>query len=314
MYRKILLTAMMAVLLVGTNSYASEKLPFEDWVAQLKKDAVMAGVSKEVVAKVGERLSYIPNVYNVDAKARHKIWVDNSTIDMGNQMAKDYAPLLKELRTQFGVPEHVVLAVWGVETSYGKQQGSFYIPSVLASMSYEDDKKGFYRSQLLNLMTIVQEEYISTDRLLGGSDGEMGQPHFLPSTFLRYAVDYNSDGKRDIWDSEIDSLASIANYLAALGWNEKYTWGREVQLPEGFNSERYEKNTMLLKEWSLLGISSLGGKPLPDVQLNAKLVVAGMQGNRAFLVYDNFQRLLSWKGDDNVAIKIGLLADAIHIP
>lgn len=234
-----------------------------------------------------------------------------------------YSVVLTKVEAAYGVPSTVITAVWGLESNYGVFTGTYNTIRALATLAY-DGRRALFRKELLDALTILDQGDVPIQRLKGSWAGAMGQPQFMPSTFLGHAVDFDGDGRRDIWSSVPDVLASMANYLKSTGWNGEERWGREVALSagtiarvdravpmrtEGCRARRELSVPIPLTRWGELGVTLPGGKPLPAVALDASLVRGR---KRHFLVYGNYEALLDYNCSNAYAISVGLLADRIR--
>jgi membrane-bound lytic murein transglycosylase B len=211
------------------------------------------------------------------------------------------------------VQPRFIVALWGIETSYGSYTGDFSVIAALATLAYEGRRAAFFRQELLQALRIIDQGDITADRMIGSWAGAMGQSQFMPSSYVAHAVDYDGDGRRDIWGSLPDVFASIAKYLAAAGWNDRHTWGREVRLPGDLAGELAGLEvTKPLPEWQGLGIRRAGGEDLPMVALDASLVRTDDGQGPAYLVYRNFRVLMAWNRSTYFALTVGQLADLIR--
>ncbi len=206
-----------------------------------------------------------------------------------------------------------------METSFGKYLGSFNVPQSLATLAFDGRRSDYFRGELLNALTILEQGHIAPEDMKGSWAGAMGQSQFMPSSFLNYAVDWDGDGRRDIWASKADVFASSANYLAKAGWRDDITWGREVKLPSGLQVKGKNamaladaKTQMQLAEWASAGVRSVDGSALPTRALQARLVMPSGDEGRAFLVYSNFDSILRWNRSNYYALAIGLLSDTLR--
>jgi membrane-bound lytic murein transglycosylase B len=204
------------------------------------------------------------------------------------------------------------VAFWGLETNFGDYLGSFPVVGSLATLAHDPRRSEFFRSELLAALSIIDDGNISAAEMIGSWAGAMGQPQFMPSTFVRFAVDADADGRRDIWHSLPDVFASAANFLAKSGWRGDETWGREVRLPAGFDLEltglEVEKT---LAAWQILGVRKANGDDLPRVDMKGSLILPAGHAGPAFLVYSNYRTILQWNRSDLYAIAVGHLADRI---
>jgi len=221
--------------------------------------------------------------------------------------------LLKTIEAQYGVPPRIVIALWSVESSFGRNTGGYNVIESLATLAFAGRRQAFFRNELLEALRIVDEERMDPSAMNGSWAGAMGQSQFMPSTYRRHAVDHDGDGHRDIWENERDVFASMANYLAAEGWQRSLTWGREVRLSKPLpESEIGLDRRRTLAEWNRLGVRTLGGKPLPKKKIEASLIQPDGPGGRSFLVYDNFRALMRWNRSTYFATTVGLLADKLR--
>jgi peptidoglycan lytic transglycosylase B len=238
-------------------------------------------------------------------------------------MAVKHRALLKQVSEQYGVPSKVLVAIWGVESNYGRFLGVRPTIQALATLAWEGRRGPFFKGELLNALEIIDKGYIGLDALRGSWAGAMGQTQFMPSSYLKYAQDFDQDGDRDIWTSQGDIFASIANYLKGYGWIPDQLWGREVRLPKsgalsvidkvglrttGCRAIREMTYPAPLSKWQALGVRSLDGSALPKVERDASLV---HNGKRSFLVYNNYESLLGYNCAHTYALSVALLADRV---
>ncbi|MEO0391816.1 MAG: lytic murein transglycosylase [Pseudomonadota bacterium] len=268
-------------------------------------------------------LSFLPRVIELDRRQpegtlTHAEYlrrvVSAQRISQGQAQFQEHRAALAEVEQAYGVPAEIITALWGIETSYGAITGGFRVIDALASLSYEGRRRSFFETELVNLLRIVQEEQRSPDDFLGSWAGAMGQSQFMPSSFLAYAVDYDGDGKRDIWGTTIDVFASAANYLKQSGWRDDQRWGRAVELPAGFDRQLVTgKVTKSLEAWSKRGVTLPGGQALPTAgpDFMARLIQPDGAGGPAFLAYDNFDVILRWNRSNYFATAVGILSDRL---
>jgi lytic murein transglycosylase len=231
----------------------------------------------------------------------------------GKAYAGSHARLLKNIEKKFGVPGEIVLAIWGRETGYGKAKITSSEMDVLATMAFMGDRKDLFRKELLAALAMV-ESGIDPKMMKGSWAGAMGQPQFMPSSYLKYAVDFDGDGEKDIWNSVPDALGSIANYLVAKGWQRGRGWGYEVSIPNNVSCAQEGPDlAQPLSAWASLGIERMSGKSFPSGELEASsmmLVPAGRHGPE-FIVSPNFYVIKEYNNSDLYALFIGNLADRI---
>jgi membrane-bound lytic murein transglycosylase B len=221
--------------------------------------------------------------------------------------------LLDAIGQRYGVQPRFIVALWGIETSFGQATGRFPVIGSLATLAYDGRRSAFFRKELINALRIVDEDDVDPKEMLGSWAGAMGQSQFMPSSFLLYAVSYSGDGRRDIWHRRADVFASIANYLAQSGWRGDETWGRRVSLPKRFNAALLGTGVeRSLAEWRRLGVRRADGGPLPQSPIEASILRPGGDDGPAIMVYGNYRVLLKWNSSNYFASAVGLLADSME--
>jgi membrane-bound lytic murein transglycosylase B len=237
--------------------------------------------------------------------------VTESRVAQGRHYLAAYAPLLAQIEARWGVPPHVLVALWGLESDYGRSQGDFEVISSVATLAFDSRRSGFFRQQLFAALELIDRGDLSPD-VRGSWAGAIGQPQFIPTTMRGYAVDFDGDGRRDLNLSLPDVFASAANYLHAGGWDSRAGWGGEVRLPENFDcAETGLEVERPLRDWQAMGVRQADGSdlPWPDL-LGSVLLPAGVNGP-AFLVNRNFRVILRWNNSVLYALAVGLLSDRI---
>jgi membrane-bound lytic murein transglycosylase B len=329
----------LAALLLATtiltpqqNAVDPPSPPFEDWLQGVIAEARERGFSDDLIAATLSGLTPIPRVVERDtSQAEFTITFDRyfrtrvtpRIVRMGRQHAMQERTLLQEVREEYGVPPGIVLAIWGIESHYGQFTGAYPVFQALATLAREPRRADFFRGELFKALAIVQGGYIDAKTMTGSWAGAMGQPQFMPSSYLDHAVDFDKDGLRDIWHSEPDTLASIASYLKNHGWEAGQTWGREVRISDasraatnriplrdaGCSAKRMMSERRPLGVWSEAGVRLKSGAPLPKADLPASLVdVSG----HSFLVYPNYEAILDYNCAHLYALSIGMLADRLQ--
>ncbi len=314
---------LLLALLVLPLPVAAQTQPFGEWLQGVEQEAVASGISPATARQALASVTPDERVVVLDRKQPEssvtfatysKNILSPARVRKGRALLAQHGELLLTVGARYGVPPSMIVALWGIESGFGRNTGGFDVIPSLATLAYEGRRADFFRGELLAALRIVDTDRIDFVTLRGSWAGAMGQCQFMPSTYLRYAVDYDGDGRRDIWENEGDVFASIANYLAAEGWRSGMTWGREVRLrhavaPEVIGIERQHS----LTEWSRMGVRTLGGKTLPKKALSASLIQPDGAGGRSFLVYDNFRALMRWNRSTYFATSAGLLADRLHL-
>lgn len=233
--------------------------------------------------------------------------VSSGRVGRGRALATRLEPVLAGIEGRYGVPRATILAVWGMESDFGAGTGTVPTIRALATLAFLDHRRGTFRAELVAALRILQEDHVAPERMMGSWAGAMGQVQFLPSSFLRYAVDGDGDGRRDIWTSPEDALASTANFLKGEGWRADLPWGFEVVLPQGFDLSRHRRT---LAEFAALGARRVDGAPLPSTGEASLFLPAGRAGP-AFLLTDNFEVVRAYNISDSYALAVGLLSDRL---
>ncbi|MFC3114004.1 lytic murein transglycosylase [Cellvibrio fontiphilus] len=238
--------------------------------------------------------------------------VTEQRVKQGRELWAKHRVLFDKVEQEYGVPAPYLLSFWGLETNFGSYFGNIKVVDSLATLACDARRSEFFTIELMNALRILDEGAIAPAQMVGSWAGAMGHVQFMPSAFLKNAVDYDGDNKRDLWKSTADAMGSAANFLRNLGWQPNSRWGREVKLPANFPFlEAGLKNTKSLNEWRQLGITRADNSPLPAENIQASLLVpAGHQGP-AFLVYENFNVIMRWNRSEFYAIAVGQLADQI---
>ena len=308
--------------------------PFESWLAELRSEALARGIRSDVVDRAFNGIEPVPQIlyrdrtqaeFALDLDAYLQRRLTRSTVRTAGRMYARHRALLASVSRRYGVSPRVLVAIWGLESNFGRFSGVRATIPTLVTLAYDPRRSTLFRNELFSALEILQTGDIEIDRLKGSWAGALGQPQFMPSSYLKFAQDFDGDGKRDIWTSQADVFASIAFYLQQHGWVDGERWGREVRVPEGAREQldalprRTEgcraKRTMTvpmgLKGWRALGLRTAAGAALPNGDLNASLVLAG---SRQYLVYRNYESLLEYNCAHSYALSISLLADRIAVP
>lgn len=306
-------------LLLGAPPAAANEKPFSAWLADLRQEAVGTGVSPAIFDQAFAGVQPIPRVIELDrsqpeftmtfAQYLDRV-VPQTRIDKARVQLAQNRALLEEVGRKYGVQPRFIVALWAVESDFGQRTGDFSVVASLATLAYDGRRSEFFRKELLDALQILEERHISPDRMIGSWAGAMGQNQFMPSSFRAYAVDYDGDGRRDIWGTRSDIFASIANYLGNFNWQADQTWGRPVRLPAGFDQNLVSLDVAKpMSEWQRLGVRTASASDLPGRELMASVVQPDGAGGPAFLVYDNYRKILRWNRSTFFATAVGLLAD-----
>jgi len=291
------------------------------WLTAFRMRAATAGISEGVMDAALSELSYDPDVIRRDrnqSEFTKTIWdyldtaVSDERVTNGSAALRKHAATLQKIEDRYGVDKEVVAAIWGLESAYGTFRGSVRTIQSLATLAYDGRRAAFFEGELLAALKILQSGDTVAANMQGSWAGAMGHTQFMPSSFLAYAVDFDGDGKRNIWgDDPTDALASTASYLAGYGWTKGAPWGVEITLPAGFDydqtSERVKKP---VAAWQALGVRGVDGTDLPDYGPASVLLPGGARG-AAFLIYSNFQVIERYNTADAYVIAVGHLADLL---
>ncbi|OIN86972.1 MAG: hypothetical protein AUJ12_03525 [Alphaproteobacteria bacterium CG1_02_46_17] len=300
-----------------------EASSFETWLEGFKRQAVVQGISPSTLQSAFQNVSPHPRVIELEGKQpeRKKIGFGNylhnvmsqTRIDQGRINFQENRSLLNKTESLYGVPAEVIVSLWGLETSYGRNTGGFDMIQSLATLAWEGRRRDFFEKELIAALGILQGGHVSRQNFKGSWAGAMGQNQFMPTSWKRYAVDANGDGHKDIWTTKSDVFASSANYLKENGWNSNYPWGWTVSVPKNVPFSLVTNKTKKpLAEWIRLGVHFQSGHiPSNQTRTLARLVVPDGGEGRAYLVTSNFDTILSWNRSDYFALTVGLLSDFV---
>ena len=320
--RRALLAAapLLAVPLGGGKAAAAEG-DFNGFLAGVRREAYAQRIRPATIDIAFRYIQYLPHVVELDRKQpEHKMTfaeylakvVTQQRLDDARRHLVDNQALLQRVWQRFRVQPRFVVALWGVESDFGRTMGDYSVPAALATLAYEGRRGAMFRAELIAALKILDQGNIRVDHMVGSWAGAMGQCQFMPTTFLSYAVDFDGDGRRDIWNDRADVLGSIANYISRLGWHGEENWGREVAVPGNFDSRlaglESRRSTV---EWSRLGVRPIGAAPFTGREPEASLVLPDGIGGRALLVYSNFRVIKRWNNSNYFAAAVGYIADSI---
>jgi membrane-bound lytic murein transglycosylase B len=328
-----LLVALAGIALPGQEVPVEAPEPFDAWLGGVLDEARDRGYSDGLIAEALEGLAPLPRVIQADRSQAElnpgfgrylSTRLTPAMVRRGRELGRTHRTLLARIEERFEVQRRFLLSIWGLETRYGRVTGSTPVFRALATLAWEPRRAAYFRGELFNALTMVQRGHIEAKSMTGSWAGAMGQTQFMPSSYLEYAVDFDGDGRRDIWKSTPDALASIASYLKGYGWNDEETWGREVRVPpatlarvkdtipnraEGCYAIRNMTERRPLAEWQALGVRLIDGGALPKADLEAGLVDVG---ERTFLVYPNYDAILGYNCAHYYALTVALLADRLR--
>jgi membrane-bound lytic murein transglycosylase B len=301
-------------------------------VEGVRRDALARGIRPEILdIALGDLTEALPVVIERDrAQPEAVLSVETyierrltpTVVRTGREMLAKYRTMLRRVSEAYGVPPSIIVAIWGLESNYGRFTGVRPTIASLATLAWDPRRAAFFREELLKALEILDRGDISFPEMQGSWAGAMGQPQFMPSSYLQYAVDFDGDGRRNIWTSHADIFASVANYLKGYGWVPGHRWGRhavvsaataprvaEVQRRDtGCRAQREMTVRLPLEEWQRLGLRLPGGRPLPTAAVEASLVSGSA---RHFLVYENYDVLLGYNCAHAYALSVALLSERI---
>ncbi|MGE5538646.1 MAG: lytic murein transglycosylase [Gemmatimonas sp.] len=309
---------------------------FPEFVAGVRADAIKAGISAATVDRAFAGVKPIARIIELDRRQPEFTLtfdqylarvVNGDRVRAARAKYQENKALLDAVAERYGVQPRFIVAFWGIETNFGQSTGGFSVISALATLAFEGRRAAYFREELMNALRILDQGHIRPADMKGSWAGAMGQSQFMPSTFINYAVDWNGDGKRDIWTNRGDVFASAANYLKQSGWNDNETWGRRVTLPPGFEAKlaglkrppsesRCAALNRLtadkpLREWQAMGVRRADGGDLPNQNVMAAIALPEGPSGPALLVYGNFRATLKWNCSISFAAAVGTLADQI---
>ena len=315
-------------------STASPPPPFPDWLAAVRTEAISRGITEATIDRAFDGLEPMAVVLERDRSQAELILtldqylqrrLTKGTIRTARRVMQKHASLLKRVSAKYKVPASLIVAVWGLESNFGRFSGVRPTIATLATLAYDQRRAAMFREELFAALKILDDKDVEPAALRGSWAGAMGQPQFMPSSFLEFAQDFDGDGKRDIWTSTPDVFASIANFLSAHGWRAGQAWGREIKLPAdpdgkiaeaaplqttGCLAERQMSVPLPLSRWRELGLTTKAGARLPaSSSIEASLVKGG---HRDFLVYPNYQAVLAYNCAHAYGLSVALLSDSVR--
>lgn len=309
-----------AATLAGSTLGAQAEQDFETFLDGVRTEARERGLKEATIASALGDIQPIKRVVELDRKQPEftltldqymSSVVSKRRIRKGRARLAEHIELLREVAAKYKVQPRFIVALWGIETDFGRLRGGFPVIASLATLAHDGRRSKYFRKELFNALTIIDQGHITAAAMIGSWAGAMGQNQFMPSSFLRYAVDHDGDGRRDIWTSQKDVFASTANYLSKVGWRGDQTWGRLVRLPPDFDATLLGlKIRKGLAEWQSLGVRRHDGTSLPSRNLTSSIVRHGETGP-AYVVYNNYRAILRWNRAHFFATAVGSLADRI---
>lgn len=301
--KKLIGITFATLLIISSLAYARTNQPnWHKWLKELRQEAIADGMNPNLFDKIFHNMKPNKRLLRLDRtqpETRLTYYKYRNTrgdayrIKLGHREYKRHKKLLKQIGRQYGVDPCIIVAIWGLESSYGRYMGNFNVIRSLTTLAYDSRRSVFFRKELLLALRMVNEGHVDVENFKGEWAGASGQSQFLPSSWYKYAVDYDLDGRKDIWQTHGDIFASIANYLRSNNWQTNQPRKIEVILPSNFNSNLIGlTHTKTIQEWHHLGIQIKIGQQWPNKNLNASIIYP--YGGPYFMVFNNFKTLLSW--------------------
>ena len=297
-----------------------EEAQFANWLEDLRTEAIEVGISEATVEAALTGITPLERVIELDRNQpefRLDFWTyldrvaSPDRIERGRRLLESHRELLSGITARHGIPGSVLVAAWGIESNFGSTQGGFPVIRALATLAHDDRRSTMFRRELIHALRILDQGHIAPTDMQGSWAGAMGQVQFMPSTFIDFARDGDGDGRKDIWQSTADALESAAGFMAT-AWQPGYIWGRQVQIPSGFDRNLTGLDTMKpIEEWQSLGVRRIDGTALPMVDIQGSIVLPSEELEPAFLVYQNYRAFFRWNRSHFFAITLGHLANRI---
>ncbi len=320
-YASLLRTSLSLFLATAAINSALANEQFASCTAALAEKAKQEGVSQQTIDDVFPRLVHQDRVIELDRSQPEFVQtfpgyfskrVTDWRTEKGKEMYAKHEKLLHKLSEKYGVPPHYLLAFWGLETNFGSYKGKMPVLDSLATLACDKRRSTYFTQEFLVAVKLMEREKLQKEDMIGSWAGAMGHTQFMPSAYTHYAIDGDGDGQINLWASEEDALSSAANFLANLGWERSFRWGREVQLPENFDyQESGYKNRKSLSEWHAQGVKKTDGSELGEGDTTAYVIVPAGHNGPAFIAYKNFRVIMRWNNSEFYAIAVGVLADRI---
>jgi len=322
-YSPLLLLLSFFAFSACTENDGHNRTSFSAWLEEFRQEAKSKGISDKTLDDAFANTKPIPRIIELDRKQPEGTMtltkylsgaVSNSRIEQGRERLAENRELLDKIGGEYGVQPRFIVALWGIETSYGNNTGGFRTVDALATLAYDGRRADYFRGELLKALRIIEADHIEASDMQGSWAGALGQCQFMPSSFLNFAVDYDKDGKHDIWNTQEDVFASIANYLHSSGWDRNKGWGFPATLPDGFDRSLADiKQEKSFAEWQRLGVRIASGAALPDTDEQVSLILIGEGDDAAsYLVTSNYKVILKWNRSRLFATAVGILSDSFE--
>jgi membrane-bound lytic murein transglycosylase B len=302
---------------------ASAGEEFSTWLKGVRAEARSKGISEATLDAAFKGVEPIGRVIELDRrqpeftltfKKYMQRVVNDRRVRIGKQKLAEHRELLAEISKKYRVQPRFIVALWAIETDFGRITGGFPVIASLATLAHDGRRSKFFRKELMLALGIIDQGHIAASDMKGSWAGAMGQNQFMPSSFQAYAVDHDGDGAKDIWGTLPDVFASIANYLSKSGWRDDLTWGRPASISANFDPKMTGRKPMKsLSEWSALGVRKADGGALPSRDLAASLISPEKKSlEPVFIAYHNYHVILRWNRSDYFAVAVGTLSDRLR--
>lgn len=311
--------SVLALSALSASAASSNGKSWHIWLNDFKQEALADGITPQTFdtafqgVQPSKRVTHFAKTQpekRLTFEKYRQTRIDPYRITLGAREFKKHSTNLEKIGQEYGVNPCFITAFWGIESSYGRYMGTFPVVASLATLAYDGRRTDFFRKELLLALHIIQDGHVSLDKFKGEWAGASGHAQFLPSSWHRYAVDYNGDGHKDIWNDLDDVFASIANYLKQNGWKSGEPWAYEIQLPASMDASLVNsKQKRSVAEWKAMGVRMLDGSEIPALNLQAEIVEP--YGGPAFLAFDNFRVIMRYNNSTFYAGSVGFLADSI---
>jgi membrane-bound lytic murein transglycosylase B len=319
----VALVGMMLMALTSSEPAGAAE-DFSTWLKGVRAEAKALGVKEITLDQALMGLQPMPRVIELDRRqpeftltfARYlKRVVNDRRVRVGKKKLAEHRELLETISRKYRVQPRFIIALWGIETDFGRITGGFPVVASLATLAHDGRRSAFFRKELMLALQIIDQGHISAKSMIGSWAGAMGQNQFMPSSFHAYAVDHDGDGDKDIWGTLPDVFASIANYLSKSGWRNDQTWGRPATVLGNLDADLVgrKKKRRKLSEWQALGVRKADGSRLPSQGLEASVISPEKNSlEPIFIAYHNYQVILQWNRSDYFAIAVGTLSDRLR--
>ncbi len=328
-YLKLKIFLIICLFTIFNSSISLSNEKFNEWLIEFKGRAINQGVSKDTVDNALKNAKFLERIVALDRKQPEffeKTYeyldkrVNEARIQAAKKLLSENSILLQKVNAKFKVDNEILVALWGIETNFGVNKGKVDIISALSTLSFDNRRSEYFEKELIILLKLIDKKIVKYESLYGSWAGAIGNFQFMPSTIQNYALNFDENSDIDLINSFQDSLASAANYLKTIGWNEKDIWGFEIQTDKEFDKNlispdsRNFKNKITIAQLKLLGFKNKNGSEiLITDKKEGWLIRPDGEDGPIYIVFNNFLRLLEWNRSLRFAITVGTLSDKIKI-